>query len=488
MHGGFIAAQSEGEGHGTEFYIDLPLVKQAKYTKSGKLRGSMLAIEPGELENIMEEAIHNVEEGEEFEDADEACIDEMIKKQHQPHGGSSKKRSGKFTPRGRISDQLEAIENPPPTSGTSSLETSLKQEVGKENNSQQQLAPNINSPTERRPASWWEGTIRVFGWGKHTKIYSDVPLKETATGSGSSQESASKGTTGINNFLNYPVQMLARKLSQKNMSSNNSAHTSNEEEHMLEEENSTTEFVQQYHPEARFHDIENQNLQTDCYNPVTSHSTTTTREDNTVLYRSSVYNPEDNNSNANQFNLKVQPVAEDMKKKGNAAPELAKISPTRDPSKSSEAEELIQHISMKSSKPQIRPKPDWNKGVEILLVDDADSNRKMCRRFLTAQKHNVTEAKDGLDCLRVYDEAIKGLPKGQEPFDLILMDDNMPNLLGYETAKKLRERGFKGIIIGVTGDIYPENIERFTSNGANDVLGKPLNVPKLKERFIQLIG
>jgi CheY-like chemotaxis protein len=481
MHGGFIAAQSEGEGHGTEFYIDLPLVKQAKYTKSGKLRGSMLAIEPGELENIMEEAIHQAEEGEEFEEPDEAQIDEMIKKQHQLNGGSSKKRSGKFTPRGRISDHLEAIENPPPASGTSSLQGSLKQEVGKENNSQQQLAPTINSPTER-PVSWWEATMRVFGRGKHTKIYTEVPGKESGTSSGSSQESAPKATTGINNFLNYPVQMLTRKLSRQNISNSNSAHTASEEEHMLEEENTTKEFIQQYDPEARFHDIENQNLQTDCYNPAISQLTTAPREDNVVLYRSSVYNPEDSNSNTNQFNLKVHQVP------SNIAPELAKMSPTRDPSKSSEAEELIQHLSMKSSKPQIRPKPDWNKGVEILLVDDADSNRKMCRRFLTAQKHNVTEAKDGLDCLRVYDEAIKELPKGQEPFDLILMDDNMPNLLGYETAKKLRERGFKGIIIGVTGDIYPENIERFTSNGANDVLGKPLNVPKLKERFIQLIG
>ena len=67
--------------------------------------------------------------------------------------------------------------------------------------------------------------------------------------------------------------------------------------------------------------------------------------------------------------------------------------------------------------------------------------------------------------------------------DLILLDDNMPNLLGYETAKRLREKGYEGVIVGVTGDLYPENIDRFKKNGANEVLGKPLDMTTLKRLY-----
>ena len=150
----------------------------------------------------------------------------------------------------------------------------------------------------------------------------------------------------------------------------------------------------------------------------------------------------------------------------------------------------------------------WDSGLTILLVDDSDSNRKMCRRILSlpatpkstissasdkgSAPHRILEAKDGLDCLRVYDETISSPPlplaAGQKSIDLVLMDDNMPGMLGYEAAKALRNRGYKGVIIGVTGDLYQETIDRFVNNGANEVMGKPLNISRLKERYSELVS
>ena len=75
----------------------------------------------------------------------------------------------------------------------------------------------------------------------------------------------------------------------------------------------------------------------------------------------------------------------------------------------------------------------WNEGLRILLVDDSDLNRKMCRRLLSSYGHEVEEASDGRDCLKKYEEKEKRRMMMQ--YDLILLDDNMPNLLGYETAK-----------------------------------------------------
>ena len=57
----------------------------------------------------------------------------------------------------------------------------------------------------------------------------------------------------------------------------------------------------------------------------------------------------------------------------------------------------------------------------------------------------------------------------------------MPNMNGPEAVKLIRELGFRGLIIGVTGNMLPEDIEDFKSHGANRVIGKPLSVQILKQ-------
>jgi CheY-like chemotaxis protein len=462
MHSGFIAAQSEGEGHGTEFYFDLPLARQAKYTKSGRFRTAE------DLEDIIEEGGEGWsqrEEDEEEEDAGAAQIDEVMKKQRRSN------KSGKISSKG----PLNKSETDPVTEDNESHLTST---------------------------TWWTTILRLLGIGKGTRIYTEE-IKPAAKVMAPRPKNTVKGA--MNNFLNYPVQMLGRKFKAPSPESVDAAEE--DLQNGLELPNSVT-YVLQRTGDSQLDlndDIENQNSQSEFYNPsIPAAGSISVMNDNISYQLSSPQNDLTAESSAsltgtNVIALKVvrasyvyDETPPDMSSE-NTESEIAVVSTTADLktsviNKSLDVEEMSTHTSTNSSGSKQRPKPDWNAGISILLVDDADSNRKMCRKFLSTQKHDVTEAKDGLDCLRVYDEAVKGLPKGQEPFDLILMDDNMPNLLGYETAKKLRETGFKGIIIGVTGDIYPENIERFTSNGANDVLGKPLNVPKLKERFIQLVS
>jgi CheY-like chemotaxis protein len=64
--------------------------------------------------------------------------------------------------------------------------------------------------------------------------------------------------------------------------------------------------------------------------------------------------------------------------------------------------------------------------------------------------------------------------------DAILMDYVMPRLSGPDATKELRERGFNGMIIGVTGNALPEDIEHFKSKGADAVLTKPIDTEELK--------
>jgi CheY-like chemotaxis protein len=45
----------------------------------------------------------------------------------------------------------------------------------------------------------------------------------------------------------------------------------------------------------------------------------------------------------------------------------------------------------------------------------------------------------------------------------------------------MRELGYKGPIIGVTGNALPSDVEYFMSSGANAVLAKPLQIAQLRE-------
>ena len=106
----------------------------------------------------------------------------------------------------------------------------------------------------------------------------------------------------------------------------------------------------------------------------------------------------------------------------------------------------------------------------------------MCKRLLVSQGHEVEEARDGLDGLQKYEEIAK---RGGE-VDLVLLDDHMPHLAGYEMAQRLREeQGYEeGVIVGV----YEESVSRFKRSGANEVMSKPLDLQKLALIYMECLS
>lgn len=68
-------------------------------------------------------------------------------------------------------------------------------------------------------------------------------------------------------------------------------------------------------------------------------------------------------------------------------------------------------------------------------------------------------------------------------FHVILIDDNMPNMNGSEAVRIVRQRGYTGLILGITGDVDPLSVEKFRKEGANDVLPKPVDIEDLKLRI-----
>jgi CheY-like chemotaxis protein len=61
-------------------------------------------------------------------------------------------------------------------------------------------------------------------------------------------------------------------------------------------------------------------------------------------------------------------------------------------------------------------------------------------------------------------------------YDLIVIDASLPIVDGPTTAKQIREKGYKGLIFGVTGNALQSDIDYFISQGANTVLTKPLDM------------
>lgn len=59
----------------------------------------------------------------------------------------------------------------------------------------------------------------------------------------------------------------------------------------------------------------------------------------------------------------------------------------------------------------------------------------------------------------------------------------MPRLNGPDATQKLRELGFKELIIGVTGNVLSEDVNFFLSKGANRVLPKPVSMDLLNEAW-----
>ncbi|WP_087017281.1 ATP-binding protein [Thaumasiovibrio subtropicus] len=116
--------------------------------------------------------------------------------------------------------------------------------------------------------------------------------------------------------------------------------------------------------------------------------------------------------------------------------------------------------------------------MEILLVEDNPVNAVVAQRFLNSCGHHAMIAKDGLEALEILKST---------HFNLVIIDNHMPNLGGVETIKRIRnELKLNTVIFGYTADVFKEAHDEFIDAGANFVLTKPLqkaSLEKVLEQF-----
>jgi len=104
--------------------------------------------------------------------------------------------------------------------------------------------------------------------------------------------------------------------------------------------------------------------------------------------------------------------------------------------------------------------------MKILLVDDSRTMRNIWKKIVASLGTvEVAEAGDGVEGLAAV--------KAQGPFDLMLVDWNMPNMNGLEMITKVRETDKSSIIIMVTTEAEKPRIIEAIKAGVNNYVVKP---------------
>ncbi|BBE31901.1 hypothetical protein OSSY52_20420 [Tepiditoga spiralis] len=104
--------------------------------------------------------------------------------------------------------------------------------------------------------------------------------------------------------------------------------------------------------------------------------------------------------------------------------------------------------------------------ITILIAEDNDINQKILKMMLKDKNFNIHMASDG-------EEAVSLISK--IPFDLILMDVQMPKLNGFEATKEIRKHNKNIPIIALTANAMKGYKEVCIKNGMNDYLVKPIS-------------
>lgn len=115
--------------------------------------------------------------------------------------------------------------------------------------------------------------------------------------------------------------------------------------------------------------------------------------------------------------------------------------------------------------------------VRILLVEDNAANQLLATKILETAGHTVDVASDGIEAIAAT---------RQRPFDIILMDIQMPNMNGVDAARRIRSASGPAQntpIVALTANAMKGDRESYLAAGMNDYVSKPINFNDLFEKL-----
>jgi two-component system chemotaxis response regulator CheY len=119
--------------------------------------------------------------------------------------------------------------------------------------------------------------------------------------------------------------------------------------------------------------------------------------------------------------------------------------------------------------------------MKILLIDDSATMRNILKNLLRAALGDVTfeEAADGIEGLSCIDAG--------GPYDLIMVDWNMPNMDGLAFVKNLRGADRVTPLIMVTTEVEKDRVVDAIRAGVNNYVIKPFNAESLTQKVKQTL-
>ncbi len=116
-------------------------------------------------------------------------------------------------------------------------------------------------------------------------------------------------------------------------------------------------------------------------------------------------------------------------------------------------------------------------GNNVLYIEDNPDNMMLVKRALEARGYRLLQAVNGLSGVDVAEH---------EDVDLILLDINLPDIDGYEVARRLRSSSKIALarvpIIAITANALKGDAEKALNAGCDVYMSKPINIRELWAR------
>ena len=116
-------------------------------------------------------------------------------------------------------------------------------------------------------------------------------------------------------------------------------------------------------------------------------------------------------------------------------------------------------------------------GNTILYIEDNPDNMLLVQRALESRGYKLLKAVNGVEGVSMAEGNM---------VDLILLDINLPDIDGYEVARRLRKSSKSGLayipIIAVTANALKGDAERALEAGCDVYMSKPINIRELWAR------
>jgi len=118
----------------------------------------------------------------------------------------------------------------------------------------------------------------------------------------------------------------------------------------------------------------------------------------------------------------------------------------------------------------------------VLLIEDGPDNQRLIKFILEKAGAQVDVAENGqVGVTMALGDGLDKPDRENFPYDVILMDMQMPVMNGYDAARILRQKGYKGPIIALTAHAMASDRDKCIEAGCNDYATKPISRKKLIE-------